>query len=532
MSASREKKQRQGSSAANERALAAQKQADATRRKTIQYTIIGAVIAVLVIALLVWNSGFFQQRMPAVTVKGTSYSAAEVSYSYYNSYSYRYITQGPLAQYGLYNTSRSPKDQTYSTNSETGEVITYHDYFLQAAKDELVLVTALYDAAVRDGHTEAEVKDAVQADIQDFKDAASAYGYSYKQFLQLNYGNLMTPSAYEKMVARYALAGKYQSDYQDSLTYGESDYQAYYNEHKDNMDTFEYSYLYFPVAAVPTKDADGNDITMTEDEKTAAQEANKAEAREKAEAAEKALKDGSKTAAALIEEYELTSSSAEASTVGSSVSSIYSEWLKDAARKAGDVTLVENGTSGFYVVVFHGRELDDAVASNVRHILVKAEISDGATAPTDEQRSAAHAKAEEILNQWKSGAATSESFAALAEEKSDDGRNEDGSLRTAGGLYEEILPSSNYVTPFKDWIFSEGDRKSGDTGLVDINGSADGAGYYGTHIMYFVGGIEGDYEWQRNVRSTLISEATQTWQEGLTEGYTAADASALPYVGG
>lgn len=530
MSASREKKQRQGGGGA-ERAQAAQKQAEATRRKTIQYTVVGAVVAVLVIALLVWDSGFFQKRMPAATVNGTSYSAAEVAFAYYNSNNYYTVQQ--YAQYGLvnYNTSQSPKSQTYSTDSETGAVTTYHDFFIQSALDYLETVTALYDAALQNGYAEAGVKDAVQSSIESAKQSASAYGYSYRQFLQAQFGKLMTPSVYEKMLTRAILAGQYYDDYRDSLSYSDSDYLAYYNEHTDELDAFEYSYLYFPVASVPTKDADGNDVTMTEDEKTAAQEANKAEAKDKAEAAEKALKDGSKTAAALIEEYELASANAEASTVGSSLSSVYGEWLKDAGRKAGDVTLIENGASGFYVVAFHARGLDDAVSVNVRHILVKAEISDGATEPTDEQRSAAHSKAEELLNQWKNGAATSESFGALAEEKSEDGRSEDGSLITSGGLYEEVLPGG-FVTPFNSWLFNDGDRKPGDTGLLDVNGSADGGSYYGTHVAYFVGGNDGDYVWERSVRTTLVNEASQTWLESLLEGYTATEASAIQYVGG
>ena len=62
MSASREKKQRQndpnqGLSQKQRKELEEQK---AAKHKAILYTVIGIVVAALVVVLLVWHSGFFQ----------------------------------------------------------------------------------------------------------------------------------------------------------------------------------------------------------------------------------------------------------------------------------------------------------------------------------------------------------------------------------------------------------------------------------------------------------------------------------------
>ena len=58
-----------------------------------------------------------------------------------------------------------------------------------------------------------------------------------------------------------------------------------------------------------------------------------------------------------------------------------------------------------------------------------------------------------------------ESFAALAEEHSEDGRNsETKDLNAPGGLYESIF-KGQMVSSFNDWIFEEG-RKAGDVGLA------------------------------------------------------------------
>ena len=60
MSASREKKQRQGVAPSDKNAKARSEQA-AYKRKARTYTAIGVVVVILVAALLTWNSGFFQQ---------------------------------------------------------------------------------------------------------------------------------------------------------------------------------------------------------------------------------------------------------------------------------------------------------------------------------------------------------------------------------------------------------------------------------------------------------------------------------------
>ena len=61
MSASREKKQRQGAGP-SEKATQANQERAAYKRKARIYTIIGVVVVVLVAALLIWNSGLFQSR--------------------------------------------------------------------------------------------------------------------------------------------------------------------------------------------------------------------------------------------------------------------------------------------------------------------------------------------------------------------------------------------------------------------------------------------------------------------------------------
>ena len=80
-------------------------------------------------------------------------------------------------------------------------------------------------------------------------------------------------------------------------------------------------------------------------------------------------------------------------------------------------------------------------------------------------------RADELLAQWKAGDATEESFAALANEYS-----EDGGSNTNGGLYSGVTASTSFVPEFLEWCLDE-NRQIGDTGIIKTD--------YGYHIMYF-----------------------------------------------
>ena len=93
---------------------------------------------------------------------------------------------------------------------------------------------------------------------------------------------------------------------------------------------------------------------------------------------------------------------------------------------------------------------------------------------SEEEWQTAYAEAERILNEWKAGEATEESFAELANTYSTDpGSN------TTGGLYTDVNIDASYVESFENWAI-DASRKTGDTGIVETE--------YGYHIMYFVEG--------------------------------------------
>ena len=531
MSASREKKQRQDTpeQKLTQKQIKEQKEAREQKRKTIIYTVIGVVVAVLVAALLIWHSGFFQSRTTAVTVNGHNYTPTDVSYYYYQALNTEYM----MAQYGMsaFAPSVDPKEQ-YTTEEQTA---TYHDKFMQSAMNSLVKVTALLDAAEAEGFSDdAAVQEYVDTQLSSIDSTAASYNYSRASYIKAMYGRYMTEGRFKQCLEREGLAEAYKNAHEDSLTYDDADLEKYYTEHKDELDTFSYDVCFINGAAAnpvdeegnPLTDEEGNTVTATDEEKAQAMEA----ARQSAEELVTALAEGgafAQLALVRADADEKSSYSGDQSTVGSSLSTTYSEWLTSADRTAGDVETFEIENSGVYVVRFNGRErAEDAYATvDVRHILIKAETTDtdetdsnGNPIPSDEAMEAAKAKAQELLDQWKAGEATAESFGELANEYSDDpGSN------TNGGLYQEV-PRNQFFTEFNDWMFDTA-RKPGDTELIENTQS----GQQGWHVVYLE--KQGELLWRSTAEDSLRSDDMSAWTKEIESGYSASEGSGIVYVG-
>ena len=140
---------------------------------------------------------------------------------------------------------------------------------------------------------------------------------------------------------------------------------------------------------------------------------------------------------------------------------------------------------------------------DVRHILVIPAEQDENGEYTEAAWQEAEQKAQAILDEWKAGEATEESFAALVGENS-----EDPGSSSNGGLYEDVYPGQ-MVDAFDAWCFDDA-RQPGDTGIVKTD--------YGYHVMYFVG--KGDeIFWFETAKGDLRSERSADLEDALREKY-------------
>ena len=533
MSASREKRERRKDldGALTQKQIKDRKEAAAHKRKVVAYWIIGVVVVIAVAALLTWNSGIFQRRAVAATVGDRQYTAAEVSYYYYQTRNYEY----QMAQYGLssYDPSIADSEQVY--DEESGK--TYQEYFQEQALESLKQLTALLDAAGAEGYTlSADGQAAIDSTYETIDQVCSQYSITRSSYLTQTYGKYMTEGVFKTVLTNAVLADDYSSSHQDSLTYEQADLDAYYDENSGSLDSYDFRTFFISGTPETKTDEDGNTIEATDEETEAAME----EARTKAEQAVEEITSADDREAAFIEaapKYVAEASresyeedpdySLNSGTLGSSISSTYSEWLMDEAREAGDVTTIESST-GVYVVLFLDRYLDESNTVDIRHILIKAELADEddpltedvdeTSVPTQEALDAAKAEAESLLAQWESGDKTAESFGALANEYSDDtGSN------TNGGLYNNVREGQMFDA-FNEWIFDPA-RQSGDTTVLENPQS----GQQGWHVIYFQG--EAAPYWQAVAESALRSNDQSAWLEDLLANYEATAESGMANVG-
>ncbi|MBQ3556992.1 MAG: peptidylprolyl isomerase [Oscillospiraceae bacterium] len=498
MSASREKKVRQDKvEELNEKQFAAAKQAAQEKRKHVAYTVIGVVCAVLVAALLMWNSGMFRNS-DAVKVNGEAYSAEEVGY-FYNNMLMQYYYSAMLGGAPNYDPQKDPADQVY--DAETGK--TWHEFFVDEAVDGLAEVKTLVAKAKADGVKLSDAgKQSVKDSMASLATTSASSGFaSSTAYLKAAYGSGMSKGLYKQLLTESTLASEMAADYTEQLTYTDEQLETYYADHADQLDLFTYSFAKFSGAPEAKTDEDGNKVDPTDKDKADA----KAQAYTKGEAFRAKLARGGDFAELVAElaEDETVTSNENVTASGATVMVALDSWMKEDGRKAGDVGLVQL-EADTYVVKFLGRQRDDEVAGDVRHILVAAEQDEGATAPTEAQYDAAKAKAEEMLANWQAGDATEESFAELAKAESAD----PGSAAN-GGLYEGVSSSTGFIEDFANWVVDP-ERQVGDTGLVKNTQSST----KGWHILYY--SAKGEPVWKTTVEAALTNEDTIAWLDEIT----------------
>ena len=526
MSASSKKKLRNAEQAEKltEKQLAEQKEA----KKLKLYTTLAVVILIALVIFAAYtgitravsNSGIRERNTVALTIGEDKINNAELNYFFMDAVNQFYNQYGSYAALLGLDTSKPLDEQIF--NEETQE--TWADNFMNSAIQNARMTYALANEAKANGFTlpEAAVS-GIDQSMSTMELYASMYGYpSTEAYVKAMYGNGASVKSLRAYFELTSLANAYQTDYYSNLTYEDAELRAAEAENYDKYSSYSYNYYYLNT----NNFVEGE---KAEDGYTAEQ---LAAAAKNAEAAAKSLTEGittveafDKAVAALSINAENTSAASFASedVAYGNISSIYADWITDASRKTGDMTYVANTTvstdengneteqiSGYYVLMFNSKNDNTFALANVRHILAGFEggsydSTTGITTYSDEEKAAAKAAADEIYNEWKNGAATEESFAALANEKSDEG---DG---TTGGLYENVYPGRT-VPNFENWCF--GDRKIGDTDIVETE--------YGYHVMFYCGDSETTYR-DHLISNELASADYNDWHTALVEAVTVTE---------
>lgn len=536
----------------------------AKKEKTIIKT--GCILAVVIcVCIAAWKfyDNYQEKHGPYITVGSHEIQKAEFDYYYYSSFNSFASTYGSYLSYFGLDTSKPLDQQMYS------DTMTWDDYFQQQAVNQLKNVYALTDEANEKGfeYDASSDYDDMVSSIQSY---AEQQGVSADEYCKSVFGSDATLEGIKPYVEMSGLASAYYNDVQDNIEVTDDEINTYYDENKDNYDSVDYRVCKIEAdmpeeeteAQTETTAESASETAVTESQTETESETMSAEESEAAAKAEEEAKAAAMADAKAKADEMLSKIKDEASfekvydkyASDTSVDSLNTDkkkssisptdvanWLFDAERQSGDTTVIEDtSNNAYYVVYFIDRYLDHTKTVDVRHILISSDTASTDSADTEETettaadetevsetesaeaqaqaeedaKAAAKVKAEQILKDWKSGDATEDSFAELANTYSDDtGSN------TNGGLYEAVK-EGQMVTNFNDWIF-DASRKPGDTGIVESD--------YGYHIIYFVG--DNKEEWYVNIKDTITSNKLNDYMADLTADIEVKDSrNHVPYL--
>lgn len=477
------------------------------RQKTIN-TIIGGAIAIVVAGLVIWNQGFYQDSVSAMTVDGTGYSAAQVKL-YYTDQLYGALTGSitPENATTTFDYTLSPDLQPLTE----GGTETWHDFFVSECAKNLAKIHFYAKEAKANGFALPEDGlEQLNTSKSQFDTAWIGVTQSKSAYFDLQFG--MSEAQYMEMLEMELLANFYQNHVYENYEFSSSEFEDYYGENPDSLDAITYSQFNFHTSLSTNYDEEGNVIEFT-DEELENFDITRALANSTSGMLESDLADGL-TPEEVAEKYEGQFSTmylnerVQSSTFTSN--DTYGTWLLEE-REVGDFTktTVESDTSVTYTVtIFHGRERAEDATATIRHIFLSAtdpEAEDTTLPPTEEEWDACYAEAEEILKQWEADGADLDEFATLAQEIS-----ADTSSSANGGLVEHVNFFDGYAAEFLAWSIDDS-RKIGDTEIVQNTESA----LQGWHIMYYED--SGLPYWELTTKYALSNAKFQEWSDEITE---------------
>lgn len=408
--------------------------------------------------------------------------------------------------------------QTYE--DKDGNKMTWAEHMHNKVVDSIENTYTYYLEAVKaNDNKEPEITEEQKTQIDDtlkeYRETAHKYGYTLSAYLVQAMGKGVTESVFRQETIRQYIASNYKEKLQTKLAekeYTDKDYDKYKEDNKEDLKSVDIKFF----ECSNEDDAKAFSKALNKDGSNFAELAVKYSSSDFDKAsfdydgfttiygATKSILQSKGLAIATAEAHDHEDGEEHSEDEEESYPGL--DWLFNSQRKAGDVK--QYSTSVVYVI--SPASISDLETVNVRHILIQPEIdSDDENASikdnaTKEQWQSAYKKAQSVLNEWKSGKKTEDSFADLATKNSADSNKDEG------GLYENVAPG-RMVDSFSYWCFDDS-RKAGDTAIVKTE--------FGYHIMYFVGRT-GTPVWQDTAQQALAADDSTSETKKLEDSYKA-----------
>ena len=410
------------------------------------------------------------------------------AYNYYQNYGPYMAYMAPSQQAPDMTSSLSAQYYDYGTESGTAQ--TWHEYLLNMTLSNVQGYLFYAEEAIANNFKCEDLDTLVNDYIDGLKKDAQSKGISFEEHIEKFYGKSVKEKDIRDALELQYYASEYlsfvQEDMESKVT--DAEYENYIEENKDSVYMIDY-YSFSFETEIPED--------MTDEDKTAADEANKTSAA----ALEEELKNAEDKPAAFkewitkyltdknaLEEEPMSEEDLAAdieektkeTTNTTKDDSEFSIWAFDEERASGDILNLNEATAKHTVYLITApSHIDEDATKNVRHILITP----------DTYGDKAEEKAQEVLDKFLAGDDQSEdAFDAIAKEY-----NEDGS-----SFYENVT-AGTMVETFDAWIYDEA-RQVGDTGIVETE--------YGYHVMYFSG--DGMPTWKATALESIVQTKMET----------------------
>lgn len=422
-------------------------------KSTIIMVAIAAAVVCLIASFPIRN--YLALHEAYITIGGEDITKVEFDYQY------NLVKNNYINQYSAYMPYFGVDPNVDLAAQQYSDTMTWKDYFEQMAVDNLIRSRALIRQAKAEGF-QADVTEEYANYEENVKRAAKEAEKDVKTYVKEQYGPQATLGRIRTFVEESIYANKFFEQIAEQKMPSAEEIQTYYDENKDDYDVVDYRMTSF-AAELPDE--------PTEEETKAAM----AEAKEKADEAVKTVAaDG-----------ELRENVLKMSTV-----SAIRDWLFDSSRKEGDTAVIEDTSLNIcYALAFEKRYLNETLSNDVRLLITKE-------------------NGEALLDEWKAGEATEDTFAALCKENSLDVVSAQN-----GGLYEELF-AQDMPAELGAWV-TDDTRAAGDTVAITTE---DGYNY----VLYYVG--KNIARWQLEIRETLLSADMNAYVSGISEGIEVEDA--------
>lgn len=535
-------------------AKAAKKSAKSHDSVAVVRGVLIAVLVVAVLASVcggLYAYGIPQRYTTALKVGDRSYSVAEYNYYYASVYqTYAYQAQSYKSQYGFSLGFDPAVDPAAQTTKQDDKEITYDEFFRNYVEETLESNNYYLGLAKKAGmELSDESKKSIENTVTEISDACKDSGYSVDRYISLLYGKGLNEKILRSLLEEQYLVSQYRTEEENKLSDSISmeEIEKKYNEDPSEYQKADIRLFGFSVddsssesesttSAETTTAAEGTtsaESTTAADEATTAAEEKKADPTEKEKLAKEMLAKITDEAsfAKLAKEYASEEDKdkfdddtatilkgVSKSTVSTNIDKDLAEWMFSSDRAVGDKTTCTTDKYVYVIYLVKPVYRVETPLASARHILisfdnVKSEMekagetvtsdadtataSDGTVVNKESKYSVAvvlkaYEQAKSLLDEFKSGDQTEDSFATLANKNSADTSS---TQNDNGGLYEDI-ELGEMVAPFENWVY-DSSRKAGDVGLVETT--------YGWHVMYFVDKHD-EAEWIEKTRSSIVDE--------------------------